>query len=92
TLLRLGRMLNFMKALLDRGEVLPMPSPAPKHIEETERNAVGRTLLAAFLHEGAIYGTDPDGNVYAHEVDRQMTWAFLNGLKGVTLRGAGTGA
>ena len=90
TLLRLGRILNFMKSMLDQEHRLPAPAKPPLRIDpRTERMAIGRMLLAAFLRDGRIYGTDADGRVYAHCTDQELTRAFIKGLWRVTLRGGG---
>jgi anaerobic magnesium-protoporphyrin IX monomethyl ester cyclase len=90
TLLRLGRILNFMKSLLDLEHRLPAPAKPPRRIDpRTDRMAVGRLLLAAFLRDGRICGLDADGRVYAHCTDQELTRAFIKGLRRVRLRGCG---
>lgn len=89
TLLRLGRLLNFMKHLLDSGRGIPAPSPAPGGFPEgTSRQTAGEALLAAFLRDGKVRGVDEAGLVYDHLVDPGLTGMFLAGLKGLRLRGA----
>jgi radical SAM superfamily enzyme YgiQ (UPF0313 family) len=88
TLLRLGRILNFMKYLLDHG----IPLPAPRHSEATalepkDRILVGRSLLARFLADGSIPGLTPDGRAYEHHVAPRLCERFLSGLRNITLRG-----
>jgi hypothetical protein len=88
TLLRLGRILNFMKYLLDHG----IPVPAPRHSEATalepkDRILVGRSLLARFLADGSIPGLTPDGRAYEHHVAPRLCERFLSGLRNITLRG-----
>ncbi len=88
TLLRLGRILNFMKHLLDRG--LPLPAPRPPDADVLapgDRIDTGRRLLAWFLADGCIRGLTPDGVVYDHRSDRRLCDRFLNGLRKITLRG-----
>ncbi len=88
TLLRLGRILNFMKSLQGRNHRLPMPEPPPQKIDpHAHRIAIGRRLLAAFLHDGQIYGLGPEGRLYAHCIDTSLARKFLLGLKQTTLRG-----
>ena len=89
TLMRLGRILNFMKAMLDQGRGLPPPAPVPRRIDIGEdRLSIGRKLLAAFLRDGAIYGADTDGRIYDHHIDHGLTRRFMQGLNKITLRGA----
>jgi radical SAM superfamily enzyme YgiQ (UPF0313 family) len=88
TLLRLGRILNFMKHLLDRG--LPLPAPRPPDADVLapgDRIDTGRRLLSWFLADGCIRGLTPDGVVYDHRSDRRLCDRFLNGLRKITLRG-----
>ncbi len=88
TLLRLGRILNFMKSLLDQGHAMPAAAPPPHNIDPgTGRIFIGRQLLAAFLRDGAIYGVDCSGRVYDHRVDYALTRRFLQGLGKITLKG-----
>lgn len=88
TLLRLGRMLNFMKKLADQGLPLPVPAPAPATIDpQVDRMAAGILLLAAFLHAGIIYGLDAEGKVYPHSADHRLCRAFIERLQAVKVRG-----
>jgi anaerobic magnesium-protoporphyrin IX monomethyl ester cyclase len=88
TLLRLGRVLNFMKYLLDHG--LPVPAPSQSDavaLDPVDRTETGRSLLSRFLADGRIRGLTPDGEVYAHHVAPRLCERFLNGLQNITLRG-----
>jgi B12 binding domain len=90
TLLRLGRILNFMKSLLDMGHRLPAPAPPPRRLDpQADRATIGRLLLSAFFHDGNIYGVDADGRVYDHCIDPALAHGFLKGLKVTPLHGAG---
>jgi radical SAM superfamily enzyme YgiQ (UPF0313 family) len=89
TLLRLGRVLNFMKHLLDSGQKLPSPSPAGcEPVDPKNRITAGRELLAAFLADGRIRGVTPDGMVYVHHTSPALIARFREGLKRITLRGS----
>ena len=88
TLLRLGRMLNFVKSLIDAGQLLPEPQSAPPRLTLANgRERIGQTLLAAFLKDGRIRGVDEAGEVYAHTIDAALARRFLDGLRHRRLRG-----
>jgi radical SAM superfamily enzyme YgiQ (UPF0313 family) len=89
TLLRLGRLLNFIKSLIDQGRGLPKPGAPEKLTELPEsRLDLGRVLLAGFLNDGLIRGVDSDGNLYAHHTDSKLCAMFLERLRGIKLRGS----
>lgn len=78
TLLRLGRILNFIKFLSDLKEPLPPPCPLNKAaLLEADRIQAGKALLAAFFHDGIIRGIGPDGQVFAHASDASLCRGFL---------------
>jgi len=79
TLLRLGRIANFIKFLRDKGESLPLPQPfAEKDMRaDFSREETGKYLLSCFLHDGNIRGITPDGEVYEHEISARLTQLFL---------------
>ncbi len=91
TLLRLGRLLNFIKALMDHGQDLPEPAPlaAGALSESEDRWSAGRQLLAAFLYDGVLRGIDPHGNTWPHPVDDALTRQFRRALRHVTVRPSG---
>ena len=83
TLLRLGRILNFMKSLQWNG--MPPIGPRPYSEEAvraaTDRMERGVLLLQAFLHDGIIRGVTPEGEVYAHKTSTKLCGRFIEGLK-----------
>ncbi len=89
TLLRLGRVLNFMKSLIDQGRGLPKPC-APEKLAGLpgSRPETGRVLLAGFLNDGLIRGIDDDGSIYVHRTDSKLCTLFLERLRGVKLDGS----
>lgn len=89
TLLRLGRILNFTKSLLDQGAAIPAPLPFKKIATASlyDRRDLGKQLLQGFLHDGRLRGMTPDGQVYAHRVAANLTTQFIQGLKTITVRG-----
>jgi hypothetical protein len=89
TLLRLGRVLNFMKSLVDRG-VDPASDPpegSPAGIMLENRTQTGMHLLERFLSDGKIRGVDDGGRVFEHVIAPQLTTSFLSGLRQIALRG-----
>jgi hypothetical protein len=88
TLLRLGRLVNFIKAVIDGGEALPEPAPCPVRVDpEMERHAMGRLLLAGFWVDQKIRGIDPDGKVYCQPVDSDLCRRFHKLMRGRQIRG-----
>jgi radical SAM superfamily enzyme YgiQ (UPF0313 family) len=87
TILRLGRILNFLKHL--RSQNIPMESARPAapgdHLDPRDREAAGIRLAAAFLRNGQIPGLSPAGEVYPHQAAPHLAGAFLNGLNRRTL-------
>jgi len=82
TILRLGRILNFIKSIKKSGASLP--SSLPYHGEallgSDRRKENGLLLLAWFLHDGRIRGVTPSGEVYDHLVSETLTRQFISGL------------
>ena len=88
TLLRLGRLVNFMKSLLDRGLKIPDPSPAREKVENLDnRIESGKQLLGHFLYDAKIRGATSDGNVFEHRIAGHLVKQFLEGMKQIHLRG-----
>jgi len=88
TLLRLGRILNFIKHVIDRGESLPSPArSALNWSPPADRKALGRDLLAGFFYDGLIRGAAPDGEIYTHRISRDLCRIFLTELRAVPIRG-----
>jgi hypothetical protein len=88
TLLRLGRIVNFMKSLVDHGETIPLPATAPSRIDPaTDRIALGKRLLAAFLNDGVIYGIDASGSLYPHKCDKKLARHFIRQCRKISVKG-----
>lgn len=87
TLLRLGRIVNFMKYLLDRGLSIPPPPSEGAAPDPTDRISSGVSLLARFLADGRIRGLTPEGQVYEHRTAAPLTGRFLRGLNAISPRG-----
>lgn len=88
TLLRLARLLNFMKSLADQNLPLPSPSPAKSRVDNPhDRLRSGIQLLSHFLHDGGISGFGPDGRLFQHKVSSDLIRLFLKKFESVTIRG-----
>jgi radical SAM superfamily enzyme YgiQ (UPF0313 family) len=89
TLLRLGRIVNFMKHLRDHGRAVPPPRPAAGDTPNpAHRIEAGCDLLARFFADGRIRGLTPAGQLYEHRIAAGLTERFLKGFNAETLRGA----
>jgi hypothetical protein len=89
TLLRLARMLNFMKLCVDETGHLPTPEPIPPqahHLAGSRYNN-GHQLVRWFLNDGIIRGVQRDGKVFAHPTDTCLTYAFIKGLESIAVCG-----
>jgi len=88
TLLRLGRILNFMKYLADLET-----SPSGVSIQQASvkqgdnRIQFGRKLLRMFLTDGKIRGITPDGQIFEHNISIPLTRRFIQKLKTIRIRG-----
>jgi radical SAM superfamily enzyme YgiQ (UPF0313 family) len=88
TILRLSRVLNFMKSLLDRKIPLPLPDDAAiRNLNPTRRRETGLRLLGRFLGNGRISGITAAGEVYDHLISENLTRQFLNGIRSTEIRG-----
>jgi anaerobic magnesium-protoporphyrin IX monomethyl ester cyclase len=88
TLLRLSRIINFIKSLIDSGLPLPDPAPATECLADlNNRQEAGIKLLQFFLHDGRIRGVNCDGEVFEHEIDLELSKKLLAKLKLVQIRG-----
>jgi len=88
TLLRLGRIVNFMKHLRDHGLAVPPSRPANAAAPSpANRIEAGCDLLARFFADGRIRGLTPAGQIYEHRVAAGLAERFLRGFNAGTLRG-----
>ncbi|WP_300462464.1 radical SAM protein [Desulfobacula sp.] len=89
TLLRLSRILNFMKHLKDTQGGLPEPKPFPDLLPplSSDRQALSRKLLQWFLQDGNIRGSLPNGEIYTHMTDRGLTRQFIERITALPLAG-----
>jgi radical SAM superfamily enzyme YgiQ (UPF0313 family) len=88
TLLRLARILNFMKLLRDQGINIPDPAPISRtaRIDYEDRTEAGKQLLRWFLHDSQIRGVRPNGDVFPHKISNRLTKLFIKGLQQIRLR------
>lgn len=92
TLLRLSRLLNFMKHLVDTKGALPEPKPFSSReiFVSSDRGALSEKLLSWFLHDGNIRGVRPDGGIYAHLADHGLARQFIKRINSPALAGVRT--
>lgn len=94
TILRLGRILNFMKTLADHENRIPGPAPVPGNLGGLagDRLETGKVLLKAFLNDGVIRGIDPDSRIFPHNTSTNLSELFIQGMKYRKIKGCGGGA
>jgi anaerobic magnesium-protoporphyrin IX monomethyl ester cyclase len=88
TLLRLGRVLNFMKLLTD--VETSHTHGRRRHgagIPPDVRTEIGKELLDRFLIDGKIRGQTPEGEIFEHDVSPGLTRRFIGRLKDVRIIG-----
>jgi radical SAM superfamily enzyme YgiQ (UPF0313 family) len=93
TVLRLARILNFMKSLIDQkigiANIAKAESPGDILITEpADRIETSKRLLSKFLSDGKIRGVTPEGNVFEHLISEELSHTFLNGLAAIDLQGS----
>jgi len=89
TLLRLARLLNFMKQCIDEQDELPFPKASPYDGRRLagSRAEIGRKLVSWFLADGILRGVDPTGEVFVHTNSVWMTQLFWEKVRILSLRG-----
>jgi radical SAM superfamily enzyme YgiQ (UPF0313 family) len=90
TVLRLARILNFMKLNLDNGKYIAA-DPTPENLginNPGDRVETSRRLLSQFLDDGKIRGVTPEGEVFEHLISQDLANGFRTGLAAVELRGS----
>jgi hypothetical protein len=88
TLLRLSRILNFIKSLIDQGLTLGDMVSASPGSGQNSREETGLNLLRLFLTQGKIYGMSPESDRFAHSVDLSLTQTFADRLHRLSIKGA----
>lgn len=88
TLLRLGRILNFIKYLKDKGVNISDTSLKNRRMgNQDDRMNTGLRLLQMFLNDGKIRGITPEGDVFIHRISFELSKKFIQRLKGIHIRG-----
>ena len=89
TLLRLSRILNSMKYLIDTGIGIPEPVACDESRLNsfTNKLEIGKIMLQSFLHDGKIRGVSSTGRIYTHTISTNLARHFLEGLKAIKIRG-----
>ncbi len=89
TLLRISRIVNFIKQLIDNGENLPLPAPFSTNfpLDLSDKFALGRVLLSHFMATGEILGIENDGGTYAHRVDASLTERCRHSFRNIKWHG-----
>ncbi len=89
TLLRLARILNFIKSLKDQKISVPTARALNKEpdLDLSQRLECSLVLLQGFLHDGEIRGITPGGRVFKHRIDLELSQAFVAGLSRTQIRG-----
>lgn len=89
TLLRLSRILNFMKLLIDTKGIIPKPEAFSGHKlhPNLNRQELSEKLLQWFFYDGNIRGVRPNGDVYLHVTDNTLTQAFIKRLETTSISG-----
>ena len=89
TLLRLARILNFIKLLIDRRHKMPAPAPFKETEKLNFKNRVqtGKLLLQWFLYDGQIRGLGAGGEVLTHKIAPELADQFIKGLNQIRIRG-----
>jgi radical SAM superfamily enzyme YgiQ (UPF0313 family) len=89
TLLRLSRILNFIKALKNEAISLPDSEKCCQEVIDSsmDRKGSGLLLLAWFLYDGVLRGIDRKGLIYEHGCDLSLTRRFIHGIKTIKIKG-----
>jgi len=78
TLLRLGRIVNFLKTLssAEIGDVLESATP----VRGDTRREIGKRLLGMFARDGVIRGMTPGGDIFEHHSSLRLCLKFRESI------------
>jgi hypothetical protein len=95
TLLRLARILNFLKSYVDQNGVLPGTLDAGEISamenncqKQMDRNKASILLMQMFLTDAIPRGMDHQGLIYHHPHSSDLCKTFIQRLQNITLCGA----
>jgi anaerobic magnesium-protoporphyrin IX monomethyl ester cyclase len=91
TLLRLARILNFIKTRIDLHGCLPLGEACGNEVMDGNRDVISHKLVQYFLQDGIIRGVDKKGNLYAHKTDADLCQKFIKAIKTLPLMGVEKG-
>ncbi|MBF0378988.1 MAG: B12-binding domain-containing radical SAM protein [Desulfamplus sp.] len=92
TLLRIARVINFMKSIVNEDRAIPKPEPyKDSNIGNTasslsQRRESGVTLLKWFLHDGVLRGINKAGKIFEHFVDFELCTRFVKEVQNLLIR------
>ncbi|MBF0225258.1 MAG: B12-binding domain-containing radical SAM protein [Desulfobacterales bacterium] len=85
TLLRLSRIINFMKFLVDIED--PLYSKCQTFKISKDKIEIGKKLIDLFFKDGNIRGINKDGEIYSQLISKEVTNTFINSLINIQLSG-----
>ncbi len=91
TLLRLARILNFIKTRIDIHGNIPLGENTSEILDPIDRESISLKLVQYFLQDGIIRGVDKKGKLYAHKTDADLCQEFIKKIKNLPLMGVEKG-
>ncbi|MCG8685483.1 MAG: hypothetical protein MI892_11445, partial [Desulfobacterales bacterium] len=102
TLMRLARVINYLKSNIDKYGALPKPfshnecnqTKSDLTAEKTsfaDREKISELLVRMFLFDAKLRGMDLSGNIYFHKQDTELCDKFIKGIKKIALMGVKNG-
>ena len=78
TLLRLARIINFLKTLPEQDRFLPgTAEKLPKKLFTDDRVTLGKRLLSHFAQKCELNGINPQGEIFQHKIDKPLCKEFI---------------
>lgn len=87
TLLRFGRILNFLKTLSnnEKKEIKPLSCNNNKNEINVNRKSAGIKILRWFLHDKKIRGLTKDKEIYEHYISEELAELFVRAVKKILI-------